>query len=105
MGLIKSNKTAQDLQPAKTASVSDFDKIHIKKSPKNESVTFATSIRIDNHIRNKLVALSTLGYTGSQKDAIELLFENFRDELDQDSRKELDMQIKTLEKRDAKMKR
>ncbi|WP_278951921.1 DUF5388 domain-containing protein [Lactobacillus apis] len=103
--LIKSNKTNQELQPDKTASINDFDQKLVKRSPKSESVTFDTSIRINNHIRNKLVALSTLGYAGSQKDAIELVFENFRDELDQDSKKELDMQIKTLEKRDAKMKR
>lgn len=103
--LINSNKTSQELQPNKTASIRDFDDKLIKRSPKSESVTFDTSIRINNHIRNKLVALANLGYAGSQKDAINLIFESYRDELDQDSKKELDLQIKTLEKRDAKMKR
>lgn len=104
--LIKSNRTNQELQPNKTASINDFDKKLIKRSPtKSESVTFDTSIRINNHIRNKLVALANLGYAGSQKDVINLIFESFRDDLDQDSKKELDLQIKTLEKRDAKMKR
>lgn len=103
--LIKSNRTNQELQPNKTASINDFDKKLIKRSQKSESVTFDTSIRINNHIRNKLVALANLGYAGSQKDVINLIFESFRDDLDQDSKKELDLQIKTLEKRDAKMKR
>lgn len=103
--LINSNKTNKELQPNKTASIRDFDDKLIKRSPKSESVTFDTSIRINNHIRNKLVALANLGYAGSQKDAINLIFESYRDELDQDSKKELDLQIKTLEKRDAKMKR
>ena len=101
MGLIKSNKTAMDLQPKETASIEDFDKKLLKNNKKDETVTFDTSIRIDNHTRNKLVALATLGYTTSQKDAINLLFENYRDQMDSDSKKELNLQIKTLEKRDA----
>lgn len=102
-GLINSNRTAKDLQPKNTASITDFEKQPAKKN-KPDTVTFDTSIRINNHIRNKLVALATLGYTSSQKDAIDLIFANYRDGLDADSKKELDLQIKTLERRDAKLK-
>ena len=46
----------------------------------------------------------SLGYTASQKDAIDLLFQSFREQLDTDAKKELDFQVKTLERRDARIK-
>jgi Holliday junction resolvasome RuvABC DNA-binding subunit len=101
MSLIKSNRTAKELQPEKTASVKDFEN---KPAKKATEVTFNTNLKITNHSRNKLQALMTLGYTQSQKDAIDLLFQSYREQLDADSRKELDLQIKTLERRDARLK-
>ncbi|MDF7639968.1 DUF5388 domain-containing protein [Lactobacillus sp. ESL0791] len=101
MSLIKSNRNFKDLQPKKIASLDDLKE---KKSSKLNEVTFDTNLKITNHSRNKLQALMTLGYTASQKEAIDLLFQVFHDQLDADSKKELDFQIKTLEKRDIKLK-
>lgn len=101
--LIKSNRNIKDLQPKHTVSMDDLNKKPVATS-KPKAVTFDTNLKITNHSRNKLMALMTLGYTASQKEAVDLLFESFRDQLDADSRKELDFQIKTLERRDAKLK-
>ncbi len=98
MNLIKSNRNTKDLQPKNTASLEELQ----EKKPK--TVTFDTNLKITNHARNKLMAMNVLGYTESQKDAIDLLFQSFREQLDADSRKEIDFQIKTLEKRDARLK-
>lgn len=72
--LIKGNKTAQELQPKKTSA---------------KSVTFNTNLKTSNHSRNKLQALMNLGYSGSQKDAIDFLFENFKNQLSNIEKKEL----------------
>lgn len=89
-----------DFRPEKMAKVEDFEK------PKKQlkEVTFNTNLKITNHARNMLQSLVTLGYTSTQKDAIELLYQAFTDQLDDDSKKELDMQYRTLEKRDTRLK-
>lgn len=98
--LIKSNKTAQELQPKKTASIKELTGKIVAKS-----VTFNTNLKISNHSRNKLQALMNLGYSASQKDAIDFLFENFKNQLSNSEKKELEFQLKVLEKRDAKLKK
>lgn len=46
-----------------------------------------------------------LGYSGSQKDAIDFFFENFKNQLSNSEKKELEFQLKVLEKRDSKLKK
>lgn len=94
-----SDRTLKDFRPEHMATIEDLE-----KTTKPKEVTFNTNLKITNHARNMLQSLMTLGYTSSQKDAIGLLYEAFRETLDNDSKKELDMQYKTLEKRDARLK-
>lgn len=107
MGLVRSNKhknwenadrPLSDFRPEKMLKAEDFE----KKQP--ESVTFDTSIRITNHLKNKLQALILMGYTSTIKESIDLIFQNYRDDLDGSEKKNLDFQIKNLEQRDAKIK-
>lgn len=98
------DRKLEDFQPDKMASIADLEKQPSAKSnPK--VVTFNTNLKISNHARNMLQSLVTLGYTSTQKDGIELLYQTFFDTLADDQQKELDMQYKTLERRDARMKK
>lgn len=107
MGLVRSNKKKnwenadrplQDFLPEKMVKAEDFEKKQL------ESVTFDTSIRITNHLKNKLQALIIMGYTSTIKESIDLVFQNYRDDLDSSEKKNLDFQIKNLEQRDARLK-
>lgn len=100
--LIKSNKTAEELRPEKMFKMEDLNGPKTKKATPKE-VTFNTNLKITNHTRNKLQALMTLGYTSTQKDAVDLLYSSYREMLDPSEQKELDIQIKTLELRDVKL--
>lgn len=98
------DRKLSDFQPDKMASIDDLEKKDTIKS-KPKVVTFNTNLKISNHARNMLQSLVTLGYTSTQKDGIELLYQTFFDTLSDDQQKELDMQYKTLERRDARMKK
>jgi len=107
MGLVRSNKKKnwenadrplEDFLPEKMVKAEDFEKKQL------ESVTFDTSIRITNHLKNKLQALIIMGYTSTIKESIDLVFQNYRDDLDASEKKNLDFQIKNLEQRDARLK-
>lgn len=65
-----------------------------------DSVTYSSSIRIDNHIKNKLQAMAIVGFSDSQKDAIELLITNWRETLTPEQLRTLDSQTATLERKD-----
>lgn len=71
----------------------------------DEKVTFNTNIKISNHTRNRLQALANLGYASSQKDAIDLIFSAYLDTLLDSEKKELELQIDVLERKDAKLKK
>lgn len=95
-----SDRPLTDFRPEKMAKVEDFE----QPKKKLKEVTFNTNLKLTNHSRNMLQSLVTLGYTSTQKDAIELLYQSFIDQLDDDSKKELDIQYRTLERRDARIK-
>lgn len=65
-----------------------------------DSVTYSSSIRIDNHIKNQLQSMAIVGFADSQKDAIELLITNWRETLTDEQRRTLDSQAATLERKD-----
>lgn len=73
-------------------------------SNKSKGFSKDTSIRISQQTTNELAALTNLGYAKDKKSAIDFLIESFKSKLDTDSKKELDLQVKTLERRDAKLK-
>lgn len=104
--LIRSNRlenSGANLKPKKKVTLNDLDeKI---KPVEIEKVTFNTNIKISNHTRNKLQALANLGYAGSQKDAIDLIFSAYLDTLLESEKKELELQIDVLERKDAKLRK
>ncbi|MGM0260497.1 DUF5388 domain-containing protein [Enterococcus sp. AZ102] len=104
--LIRSNRlenSGANLKPKKKVTLSDLDE---KAKPiEIEKVTFNTNIKISNHTRNRLQALANLGYASSQKDAIDLIFSAYLDTLLDSEKKELELQIDVLERKDAKLKK
>lgn len=105
--LIRSNRKNNDenfLKPQKKVTVSDLNVPVEKKTVEVNRVSFNTNLKISNHSRNKLQSMVNLGHADSQKDAIDILFECFVEDLTESEKKEIELQIDILEKRDAKTK-
>ena len=73
-------------------------------SSKVDSVTYSSSIRVDNHIRNELQAMTILGFASSQREAIESLIQSWRESQPKESLRTLNAQIETLERKDIMLK-
>lgn len=69
-----------------------------------DSVTFYANVRINNHIKNRLEALSTIGLATSQKDAMESAINYYIESLPDETKRKLKTQIATLEERDVLLK-
>lgn len=69
-----------------------------------DSVTFYANVRINNHIKNKIQALSILGLANSQKDAIETAVNYYIDSLPPETIRKFKTQVEVLEERDKKTK-
>ncbi|WP_429971912.1 DUF5388 domain-containing protein (plasmid) [Fructilactobacillus sp. Tb1] len=69
-----------------------------------DSVTFYANVRINNHIKNKIQALSILGLANSQKDAIETAVNYYIESLPQETMRKFKTQVEVLEERDKKIK-
>ena len=67
------------------------------------SVTFYANVRINNHIKNKAEALSSIGLFKSQKDAISDALDYFIDSLPADDKRRYKLQLETLEERDVRI--
>lgn len=105
--LIRSNRLEDskvNLKPKEKMTLKDLDTTP-QSSIEVETVTFNTNIKISNHTRNKLQALANLGYSNSQKDAIDLLFTTFTETLLESEKKELSLQVNVLERKDARTKK
>ncbi|MCO6528635.1 MAG: hypothetical protein J6565_07600 [Lactobacillus sp.] len=100
MSLVNSNRSVTDFKPKKMMTMDD-----LAEEKATKSVTFDTSIRISNHLKNKLQAMIALGYTSTIKGAIALTFDAYYNNLSDSEKRDLDVQIKTFEKRDAKLKK
>ena len=77
------------------------------QTPKNnvvERVTFYANIRINNHIKNKLEALTMLGLAKSQKQAVEIALDYYLNSLPDDFKRKYKIAVKTLEDRDVLIK-
>lgn len=100
----------EDIKPKQTFSIEDLgNSKNEKKTPKlnvkTDSVTVYTSVRVNNHIKNKAEALSSIGLASSQKDAIDIALDNYIQSLSEEDRTRLKFQIETLEERDVRASR
>ncbi len=87
-----------------------MDEIESAKDKKNsqnkvDSVTFYANVRINNHIKNKLEALSTIGLASSQKDALENALDYYVQSLPDVHKRKFKIQLETLEERDVLQKK
>lgn len=94
--LINSNKRKINVKPKREVSINDIE-------GKENNKTFNVNIKIDNTVRNSLVAISNLGFAPNQKEAVAYLVEQFRDNLDPDNQRLFDLQVDVLNKKDAKL--
>lgn len=71
---------------------------------KIDRVTFYANVRINNHIKNKLEALTNIGLAKSQKDALDRALEYYVDSLPDETKRKFNIQVATLEERDVTLK-
>lgn len=101
--LIRSNRNKVDIKPEVFAKAEDFEKEKKVITPTTR-VTFDTNLKISNHSRNKLQVIANLGYADSQKSALDLALQAFVEDLTANEKKAFDIQLETLETRDARLK-
>lgn len=94
--LINSNKRKLNLKPKHEVSIDEIEN-------KEDTHTFNVNIKIDNTVRNSLIAISNLGIAPNQKEAVAYLVQQFRDSLDIDNQRLFDLQVDVLNKKDAKL--
>ena len=98
-------KKKKNIRPNETFTQDDLKKESKKEQiTKTESVTYYANIRINNHIRNQLQSLSLMGLAKSQKGALELLINEYVNGMPEELRREYELNYKTLEDRDVKLK-
>mgnify|MGYP003506252769 FL=1 len=101
----KSLERGKNIRPNETFTQDDLKKESKKEQiTKTESVTYYANIRINNHIRNQLQSLSLMGLAKSQKGALELLINEYVNGMPEELRREYELNYKTLEDRDVKLK-
>ena len=91
-------------KPVKKVSLNSIDEDNSQKnniSKKVDSVTFDTTLRIDNHLKNFMKAMVILGDTPTQQRALKKLQDAYFEGLTDEEQKTLKMQISTLENGDA----
>lgn len=96
-----------DITPQKTFSIDDLNDGTTKKKhipAAIDRVTFYANVRINNHIKNKAEALSSIGIFKSQKDAINDALDYLIDSLAQEDKRRLKLQLETLEEREVRIK-
>ena len=94
--LINSNKRKINVKPKHEVSINEIEGNDNKK-------TFNVNIKIDNTVRNSLMAISNLEIAPNQKEAVAYLVQQFRDNLDSDNQRLFDLQVDVLNKKDAKL--
>ena len=94
--LINSNKRKLNLKPKHEVSIDEIEN-------KESNQTFNVNIKIDNTVRNSLIAISNLGIAPNQQEAVAYLVQQFRDNLDPDNQRLFDLQVDVLNKKDAKL--
>ena len=117
--LVRSNRNkskkidrGHDIKPENTFSLNELEEKQLQENKKPqtpkknvvERVTFYANIRINNHIKNKLEALTMLGLAKSQKQAVEIALDYYLDSLPDDFKRKYKIAVKTLEDRDVLIK-
>lgn len=92
------------LAPKASLSISDLSASLSKDAePKKVSkVTYDTTIRMNNHIKNFIKAMTILGMTRNQQEALETLERTYLESLSDAEQKTLTSIIETLEAKDAR---
>lgn len=87
----------------------DIDKDNFtKEPPKKEKaivssfVTEPVNIRVDNHIRNKIAALITMGHSDSQKEMVETFVNLYVEDLNESDAKRFEDLVQIYEDKDVK---
>lgn len=90
------------LKPANEFTMADLNTPEkpVKKA-EVKSVTYSSSVRMDNHIKNQLQAMTLIGVASTQQDAIDRMLVEWRNHADEDTLKMFDLQVSMLEKKDA----
>lgn len=89
--------------PQKSVSIDEFNDESLQKQQNKQvsEVTFDTTLRMNNHLKNFMKALVILGYETTQQKALKKIQDSYMEQLDDDEQKTLKFQIATLEKSDA----
>lgn len=66
------------------------------------SVTEPVNIRVDNHIRNNISALITMGHADSQKEMVDMLVNIYVEDLDSSEYKRFNDLVKIYEDKDVR---
>lgn len=88
-------------QPQKEVSISSINNGNKKRSKQIDSVTFDTTLRIDNHLKNFMKAMVILGYSSTQQSGLAKLQKTFLEGLTEAEQDTMINQIQTLERGDA----
>lgn len=87
------------LKPSDSFTTDDLSQ---KPQPKNvDRVTFDTSVRMNNHIKNQLQAMTLLGIAKNQAEAVDLMLVEWLNHIDESTEQMFKMQVDMLEKKDA----
>jgi len=90
----------EQLKPESSFNINDLE--DTKKNSRNiSSVTFDTTVRINNHLKNFLKSMTILGMAQNQQTALKILEDTWIEQLTDSERQTLKQQISTLEKSDA----
>lgn len=88
--------------PQKSVSINEFnDKPSQQQNKHISEVTFDTTLRMNNHLKNFMKALVILGYAPTQQKALKKIQDSYIEQLGDDEQKTLKFQIETLERSDA----
>lgn len=71
------------------------------QNPEPNRITEAVNIRVDNHIRNKITALSIIGYGETQKEVTDIIINDFINKLNREELKRYEDLINIYEDKDV----
>ncbi|MBM7545001.1 DUF5388 domain-containing protein [Periweissella beninensis] len=92
------------LKPANSFTTDDLKTDDSKEKIKIsgvDRVTFDTSVRMNNHIKNQLQAMTLIGAAKNQSEAIESLLVEWLNSIDSDTERMFKFQVEMLEKKDV----
>ena len=85
--LLKTNRSNEELQPKNTMSMSDLNQSKYKQD---------SNLKITHESRNFLVAMTLMKKAKNQKNAVEVLIDNYYQNLSDSDKKLFDMQMQII---------